>query len=73
MRDSLLKYMKYNDHVDMMYMSNDGQISQRRIKVLAVSKESFKAYCFLRGSTRIFNINNVLALIPVIHKEKILL
>jgi predicted DNA-binding transcriptional regulator YafY len=68
--DKLFKYMKYKEFVDMMYISNDGRISQRRIKVLEVSNNSFRAYCFLQGSTRTFSINNVLALVPVVHKER---
>lgn len=73
MRRELIKSMNYHEILDMVYIANDGEISQRRIRVFEVSSESFRAYCFFRGSNRTFNINNVLALIPVIHKEKILL
>ena len=51
-------------------MAKDGQISKRRIKVLQVGEVSFRAYCFLRKSKRTFTIDNVLALVPVITKER---
>lgn len=73
MRDKLIRYQNYKELVDMIYISNDGEISQRRIKVLGVSNDSFKAYCFMRSSTRTFNINNVLALVPVVNKERMVL
>ncbi|MFJ7935997.1 transcriptional regulator [Sporosarcina sp. NPDC096371] len=54
----------------MMYLAKDGTISQRRIKVLQVGEVSFRAYCYLRGTKRTFTIDNVLALVPVIEKER---
>lgn len=69
MRNKLLKSIKYNKSLDMMYMAKDGSISKRRIDVLQVGEVSFRAYCHLRGTKRTFTIDNVLALVPVIHKE----
>ena len=62
--------MEYNESLDMMYMAKDGSISKRRINVLQVGEVSFRAYCFLRKSKRTFTIDNVLALVPVITKER---
>lgn len=70
MRISILKSMKTNQLAEMIYMKNNGEISKRRVKVLRVSKDSFQAFCFLRGTKRIFKIDNVLAFVPVIHKER---
>lgn len=64
-RNQLVKSMKYNESLDMIYIANDGQISKRRIRVLQVGEVSFRAYCFLRKSNRTFKIDNVLALIPI--------
>ncbi|KAA0965293.1 transcriptional regulator [Sporosarcina sp. ANT_H38] len=58
--------MDRNHILDIMHMSKDGAISKRRIKVLQVGEASLGAYCHLRGSRRIFTIDNVLALVPVI-------
>lgn len=48
-------------------LGGDGQISNRRIKVIQTGDASFSAYCYLRGSKRTFTNDNVLALVPVIH------
>ncbi|MEK3973746.1 transcriptional regulator [Psychrobacillus sp. FSL K6-1267] len=70
MRILILKSMKTNQVSEMIYMKNNGDISKRRVKVLSVTNETFQAYCFLRGTKRIFKIENVLAFVPVINKER---
>ena len=65
MRIQLVKSMKYNEELEMIYIANDGQISKRRIKVLQVGEVSFRTYCFLCKSNRTFKIDNVLALVPI--------
>lgn len=70
MRKEIMKSMEFSKSLDMVYMANDGQISKRRIEVLQVGEASFRAYCYLRGSNRTFRIDNVLALVPVITKER---
>ncbi|MEK3976036.1 transcriptional regulator [Psychrobacillus sp. FSL K6-1267] len=70
MRILILKSLKTNQVSEMIYMKNNGEISKRRVKVLSVTKDSFKAYCFLRGTKRVFRIENVLAFVPIIHKER---
>lgn len=70
MKAQILKAFNYQQLVDMMYMANDGSISKRRIKILKVSGDSFQAYCFLRHKKRTFKMDNVLSLMPVIHKER---
>ncbi|MBE1556915.1 transcriptional regulator [Sporosarcina limicola] len=54
-------------------MEKDGTISRRRIKWLEVGGNSFHAYCFLRKSKRVFRIDKVLALAPVIKRERIVI
>lgn len=73
MRNELVKSMKYRESVDMMYMSNEGVVSKRRIQVLQVNQDNFRAYCFLRKSKRTFRIDNVLAIVPVITKESLVI
>jgi predicted DNA-binding transcriptional regulator YafY len=72
-RESLIKSVKYNESLDMMYMSKDGAISKRRINVLRVGEVSFRAYCHLRKSKRTFTIDNVLVLVPIKHKESMVI
>jgi len=69
-RNQLVKSLEYKEFLDMMYMAADGTISKRRINVLQVGEVSFRAYCFLRKSKRTFTIDNLLALVPVKTKER---
>ena len=70
MRINILKSMQLNQISEMIYMNNNGEISKRRIKVLSVEGNIFKAYCFLRNTKRTFKVGNVLAFVPIIHKER---
>lgn len=58
------KSMQYNQSLDMIYVDDDGTITQRRIKSFKISGDTFVAYCYLRGSKRTFKIDGVLALVP---------
>lgn len=73
MRKALEKSVRYGELLDMVYLDKDGSISQRRIKVLQVGEMSFRAYCFLRKYKRTFTIDNVLALVPVTSKERMVI
>jgi len=72
-RNQLIKSLRYNQSLDMMYMAKSGIVTKRRIQVLQVDDGSFRAYCFLRKSKRTFRIDNVLALVPVIQKESMVI
>ena len=72
-RNQLVKSMRYKNPVDMMYMSNEGVVSKRRIQVLQLDNDNFRAYCFLRKSKRTFRVDNVLAIVPVIQKESMVI
>ncbi|MDN7243211.1 transcriptional regulator [Planococcus sp. N028] len=73
MKAQILKAFKHQQLIEMMYMANDGSISKRRIKILKVSGDTFQAYCFLRNEKRTFKVENVLSLIPVIRKERLII
>ena len=62
--------IKYGEMLEVLYMAKDGSISKRRIKVLQGGETSFRAYCFLRKSKRAFLIDNVLAAVPIMRKER---
>lgn len=70
MRINILESMQNNQIVEMIYMKDNGEISKRKVKVLSVEGKTFKVYCFLRKTKRIFKIDNVLAFVPVIQKER---
>ena len=67
------KSMMSNQLLDMIYMTDNGSVTKRRIKVYKVENNSFYAYCFLRGSRRTFKVDNILALVPVVRKERMVI
>lgn len=73
MRKTLERSVDYGEVLEMMYLAADGTISKRQIKVLQVGEVSFRAYCYLRKSKRTFTIENVLALVPVMSKERMVI
>lgn len=70
MRDQLVKAMQRNQLLNMMYLAKDGQVSKRRIKVIKIVGDSFQAFCFTRQAKRTFMIDNVLAVVPIVHKGR---
>jgi len=67
---NLMKCMERNQLVELMYMDSKGNISQRRVKVLKIKGDAFQVFCFKRNAKRTFIINNVLAFVPIIHRER---
>lgn len=70
MKEQLIKAQKRNQLVDMIYISKTNQITQRRIRVIKIDHDTFKAYCFTKHSIRTFIIDNVLSLFPVVMSER---
>lgn len=70
MRDQLVKVMQRNQIVNMMYLAKSGEISKRRIKIIKIVGDTFQAYCFTKQAKRTFLINNVLAVVPFVTKER---
>lgn len=70
MREQLVKAMQRNQLVNMMYVSKNGSVTKRRVKVIKIVGDSFQAFCFMRQTKRTFLIRNILAVTPVIRKER---
>ncbi|MFF2752798.1 transcriptional regulator [Psychrobacillus sp. NPDC058041] len=70
MRVLLEKYFSRGQIIELMYLSKSGEVSKRRVKIIKIHQESFQAYCFSRNAKRTFLIENVLALVPVKHRER---
>ena len=70
MRINLMKCMERNQLVELMYMDSKGNISQRQVKVLRIQGDTFQVFCFKRNAKRTFKMENVLACVPIIHKER---
>ncbi|MFS0862833.1 hypothetical protein [Fredinandcohnia sp. 179-A 10B2 NHS] len=50
-----------NTPIEIIYMSQNGILTQRFIKVIEINDQSIKAYCLLRGNKRTFKIDNILS------------
>lgn len=57
------------DLVEIIYFSENQEITQRIIKVINFSNAEIKAYCYLRKCFRIFKVKNVLSALPVAEQD----
>lgn len=60
----LRRALETGELLEMIYISEKGEISQRIIKVLAITNGSIRAFCLLRHKQRIFKISNILSIGP---------
>ena len=61
----LKRALETGEVVEMIYMSEKGELSQRRIRVLEVSSGSIRAFCLLRNKQRVFKAANILSIGPI--------
>jgi predicted DNA-binding transcriptional regulator YafY len=60
----LLRSIQENIPLEMIYLSKDQQISQRKLLVKEVNDEYIRAYCLLRKQIRTFRRENILSIMP---------
>ncbi len=60
----LLRSLEENVPLEIIYLSSDQQISQRKLLVKEVNDEYIRAYCLLRKQVRTFRRENILSLMP---------
>lgn len=60
----LLRSIEENLPLEMIYLSEDQQISQRKLLVKEVNDEYIRAYCLLRKQIRTFRRENILSIMP---------
>jgi predicted DNA-binding transcriptional regulator YafY len=60
----LNRALQTGEVLEMIYMSEKGEISQRRIRVLSISFGSIRAFCMLRHKQRVFKFANILSIGP---------
>lgn len=70
MKDTICKYMKRQNSVEMIYVAQNGNITKRRVKIIKANEDTFQAYCFTKQAKRTFYFDHVLAVVPVIRKER---
>jgi predicted DNA-binding transcriptional regulator YafY len=62
MKNFLLRCQLNQEPVEIMYLSNSGEVSQRTISIRDIQNSKIKAYCHLRKTLRVFNLENVLSI-----------
>ncbi|KIV55073.1 hypothetical protein AM501_03460 [Aneurinibacillus migulanus] len=55
--------------VEIIYLNQNGELSQRKMRLLSMRDGKIRAYCFKRRATRYFSVGNVLAMRPVNEKR----
>ncbi|MCM3237279.1 hypothetical protein M3589_05990 [Heyndrickxia oleronia] len=65
MKGLLHKASTAGERLEMIYLSNEGEITQRIIKVKKVGEDYFRAYCYTRNQIRTFSMSNILSIGPV--------
>lgn len=70
MREQILKAMKRHQLIDVIYMAKNGDITKRRVKVLKIAGGSLQVYCYTKNAKRTLILEQVLAVKPVILKER---
>jgi predicted DNA-binding transcriptional regulator YafY len=62
MKGLLLNAFEAGERLELIYMSNKNDLSQRVIKVLAVLEDEVQAYCYTRNQFRTFKMSNILSI-----------
>lgn len=61
----LLRAIEEKIPLEMIYLSGDKQISQRKLIIKEVNGEYIRAYCLLRKQMRTFRRESILSLLPL--------
>ncbi|MCF6409278.1 hypothetical protein [Pseudalkalibacillus salsuginis] len=61
MRRMLDRSFEQNKPIEIVYLSNDGYITQRVVWITSLTETTMTGYCSLRRETRTFSIGQVLS------------
>ncbi|MFD9624669.1 hypothetical protein [Peribacillus muralis] len=61
MKYILRKHMEEKAPLEIIYLSEQGKITQRKIQVVEIYPGHIHAFCFLRQTKRTFKLNNILS------------
>lgn len=59
-----LRSIEENIPLEMIYLSGNRRLSQRKLIVKEVNNEYIRAYCLLRKQMRTFRRENILSIMP---------
>ncbi|MFZ3578758.1 hypothetical protein [Virgibacillus sp. DJP39] len=61
MKNMIIRSIQKKEKIEMIYLSNDNQVSQRVIRVLKINDEMIMAYCYTKRTIRTFKLENILS------------
>lgn len=71
MEKELQRAISQQQHIQVIYLGREGQTTMRTLRPLEVIGDRLKAYCLTRKAPRVFVINNILAVAPVVIRHAI--
>ncbi len=69
MLGNLKRYMSNSQLVEIIYLDRHGRTSKRTVRIHEISSGRVKAYCFARRAFRVFSVDNILAVAPVVKRH----
>jgi predicted DNA-binding transcriptional regulator YafY len=69
MLGDLQRYMNSGHLVEIIYLDRRGRTSKRTVRIHEISSGRVKAYCFARRAFRVFSVDNILAVAPVVNRH----
>lgn len=61
MKKLLTRCHEQKKWIEIVYLSAEGEISQRRVLISSISDDMLTGYCSLRGQLRTFRIDQILS------------
>jgi predicted DNA-binding transcriptional regulator YafY len=65
-----LRAIEENIPLEMIYLSDGQQLTQRKLLVKEVNEEYIRAYCLLRKQIRTFRRENILSIMPDTNSDR---
>lgn len=71
MHRELHRYLSAGQLVEIIYLDRHGRTNKRTLWLQAITYDRVKAYCFARRANRVFLIDNILAVQPVVIRHAV--
>lgn len=66
MKKELQRAIGQQQHIEIIYLGSEGKATKRTIRPLQIAGDRLKAYCLQRRAPRVFIIDSILAIQPVV-------
>ncbi|GED55023.1 WYL domain-containing protein [Brevibacillus borstelensis] len=67
----LQRAITQQQRIQIIYLSSNGKTTQRTLRPLEIVGDRLKAYCLTRSAPRVFIIDNILAVQPVVERHAV--